>query len=418
MSAAAPAGGRMEVLRNRNFARFLAARFAATLALQMQSVAVGWQVYEITGSLLDLGLIGLAQFLPFVALALPAGQLADRLDRRRLLIACYAIDACCALALLAFHLTGLRVAWPIFVVMAVFGAARAFTMPVAQAMTPNLVPPELFPRAVAVNGLAFQIAMITGPAVAGQVYRLGAGVVYSSIALLIGVSVILLASVRYRQDLGDRAPIGWSSLLEGLRFVRSRPIVLGAISLDLFAVLFGGATALLPAYARDVLHVGVDGFGWLRTAPGIGAMLTGLALSYHPLNHHVGRWMFGGVAIYGVATIVFGLSTDYALSLAALMALGAGDMVSVYVRHLLVQLETPDAIRGRVSAVNSMFIGASNELGEFESGIVAAWIGLVPAVVVGGAATLLVVAAWVKLFPVLARMDAFPAPNRAPAAPS
>jgi len=401
---------RRALLANREFTRFLAARFLATLAVQMQTVAVGWQVYEVTRNPLDLGLVGLSQFLPFVLLILPAGHLADSRDRRRILGACFALECACALLLLAFAAHGLESARPVFAVMVLFGIARAFAMPTGQALLPNLVPRAQFGTAVALNSSTWQVATIAGPALGGIVYLAGAPVVYASVAVLLAIAAIMVFGLREggRDEARIAEPPGWQSLLSGLRFVRSRRLVLGAISLDLFAVLFGGATALLPVYAADVLHVGPAGLGWLRTAPGIGAALCGLAIGLWPLTQRVGRWMFGGVIVYGLATLVFGASTSFWLSLGALGVMGAGDMVSVYVRHLLVQLETPDEIRGRVSAVNAVFIGASNELGEFESGVTAAWFGTVPAVIVGGCATLAVAGLWSRLFPELARMDRFP----------
>ena len=400
---------RYAVLRNRDFTAFLAARFLATLAVQMQTVAVGWQVYEVTRDPLDLGLVGLSQFLPFVLLVLPAGHLADSRDRRRILTACFALEALCALLLLAFAWRGLSSAAPVFAVMVLFGTARAFAMPTGQALLPNLVDREQFGTAVALNSSTWQVATIAGPALGGVVYLAGATVVYTTVAALLAVSVALLFLVRRG---GERASApeapSLKSLLSGLGFVWSRRPLLGAISLDLFGVLFGGATALLPVYAADVLHVGPAGLGVLRTAPGVGAALCGIVLGLAPITRNVGRWMFGGVFVFGLATIVFGLSHWFWLSLAALAVMGAGDMVSVYIRHLLVQLETPDAIRGRVSAVNAVFIGASNELGEFESGLTAAWFGTVPAVVVGGGATLAVAWLWRRWFPELRDMDRFP----------
>jgi len=371
---------------------------------------VGWQVYEVTRDPLDLGLVGLSQFLPFVLLILPAGHLADSRDRRRILAACFALECLCALLLLAFAARGLESARPVFAVMVLFGIARAFAMPAGQSLLPNLVPREQFGTAVAINSSTWQAATIAGPALGGIVYLFGAPVVYVSVAALLATSVLLLLGLRgggLTEARRAQLP-GWQELLSGLRFVRSRRLVLGAISLDLFAVLFGGATALLPVYAADVLHVGPAGLGWLRTAPGIGAALCGLAIGLAPITRQVGRWMFGGVVVYGLATVVFGASVSFWLSLVALVVMGAGDMVSMYIRHLLVQLETPDEIRGRVSAVNAVFIGASNELGEFESGVTAAWFGTVPAVIVGGCATLVVAGAWSRLFPELARLDRFP----------
>jgi MFS family permease len=406
----APAAARLAVLGNRDFAFFVAARFLATLAVQMQTVAVGWQVYAVTRNPLDLGLVGLSQFLPFVLLVLPAGHLADRSDRRFILAACFALETLCALLLLWLALRGLDSARPVFAVMVLFGVARAFAMPTGQALMPNLVPRAQLGTAVALNSATWQVATIAGPALGGLVYLLGAPTVYATVAGLLAVAFAMLLGVRAGGADPQRVaePAGWEALLSGLRFVRSRRLVLGAISLDLFAVLFGGATALLPVYAADVLHVGPAGLGWLRTAPGLGAAACGVLLGVAPIQRSVGRWMFGGVIAFGLATLAFGLSTHFWLSLSALVVMGAGDMVSVYIRHLLVQLETPDAIRGRVSAVNAVFIGASNELGEFESGLTAAWFGTVPAVVIGGCATLLVAGVWSRRFPELWRLDRFP----------
>ena len=410
MSGASDA--RRALLRNPDYTRYIAARFLGSLAVQMQTVAVGWQVYDVTRRPLDLGLIGLSQFVPFVLLILPAGHFADRRDRRRILVGCYTLMLACALLLLAFSWHGLTSAWPVFAAMTLFGVARAFAMPAGQALLPNLVEREHFGTAVAFNTSVWQVTTIAGPALGGVLYLAGASVVYGTVAVMIAITVLAMATLRRGGNVSQAASadsaMDLHALFEGLRFVGQRRPLLGAISLDLFAVLFGGATALLPVFAADVLHVGPTGLGWLRAAPGVGAAVTGLVLSAHPVTRNVGRWMFGGVIVFGVATLVFGLSTTFWVSLVALVVLGAGDMVSVYIRHLLVQLETPDAIRGRVSAVNGVFIGASNELGEFESGVVAAWIGVVPAVVVGGAATLLVALAWMRLFPELRRMQRFP----------
>ena len=399
-------------LRHRNFRLFIVARFCATLAVQMQGVAVGWQVYAISGNPLDLGLIGLAQFAPFAILVLVAGQIADRADRRLILFLCFAVESLCGICLLAFTVAGLQTVWPVFAVMALYGSARAFMMPTGQAIMPNLVPSESFANAVAINSSSFQMATLTGPTLGGLLYMLGPEVVYFSVASLLLISLLLLLFVRIERGAASANPATWRTFLEGLHFVWNKPIVLGAISLDLFAVLFGGATALLPAVASDILHVGPAELGLLRTAPGAGAALTAMTLAFFPISRQVGRWMFDGVALFGVATILFGLSSNLYLSLTALALLGVGDMVSVYIRQMLVQLETPDAIRGRVSAVNSVFIGASNELGEFESGLAAAWLGLTPSIILGGFATLLVVMFWRKGFSALRTMDYFPQPNR------
>lgn len=408
MSTAAP-DGRLTVLRHPDLRRYLSARFAIGLAVQVQTVAVGWQIFSVTGDPLDLGLVALSQFLPFVVLILPAGHVADRYDRRRILLLTYSLLALCAAALLLLALGGVRDTLPIFGVMVQFGVARAFNQPTGQALLPNLAPRELFPRSVAVNSSLLQVATIAGPALGGGLVLVGVAVAYATSLVLILVGLMLMAGLRAGgRDAQDRMPISLDTLLEGVRFVRSQPIVLGSISLDLFAVLFGGATALLPIYAGEILEVGPAGLGVMRAAPAVGAALLAAAVAVRPIRRHVGRWMFGGVGAFGLATIVFGLSSSLLVSVAALVVMGIGDEVSVYIRHLLVQLETPDAIRGRVSAVNSVFIGASNELGGFESGVTAAWWGVVPAVVVGGAATLAVAGAWTRLFPMLRRLDRFP----------
>ena len=404
----APSDPRRALFRNPDFTRYLASRFLSSLAVQMQTVAVGWQVYQVTHDPLDLGLIGLSQFLPFIVLILPAGHFADTRDRRRILAACFGLMWLCAALLLAFAWRGLTSAWPVFGVMVLFGVARAFAMPTGQALLPNLVDREHFGTAVALNSSLWQVTTIAGPARGGLLYLAGASTVYATVLALLTGSVLLLFGLQRGGEAATRAgAFDRDTVLSGLRFVWQRRPVLGAISLDLFAVLFGGATALLPVFAADVLHIGPSGLGWLRAAPGIGAAVCGLALSAYPVNRRVGHWMFGGVFVFGLATLAFGATTSFWVALAALTVMGAGDMVSVYIRHLLVQLETPDEIRGRVSAVNAVFIGASNELGEFESGLTAAWFGAVPAVLLGGCATLLVGVAWARLFPELWRIDRF-----------
>jgi MFS family permease len=404
-SASAPIG---RLLAHPAFLRYLLSRTAVSVAVQMQTVAVGWQIYAITKDPLDLGLVGLSQFLPFVLLVLPAGQVADRRNRGRILTACFALELVCALLLLALTLSGLSAAWPVFAVMVLFGTARAFSMPAGQALLPNLVPAELFSPAVAVNSSTWQVSVIVGPAIGGLVYLAGPEVVYGAVAALLAFAVLLMSGLRTAPPAPSTEPDGWQTLLEGLRFVWRRKVILGAVSLDLFAVLLGGATALLPAYASDVLKIGPDGLGILRAAPGVGAALVALVLAWRPIRRGVGRAMFSGVAVFGVATVVFGVSENFWLTLAALVILGGADMVSVYIRHLLVQLETPDAIRGRVSAVNAVFIGASNELGEFESGLTAAWWGVKPAVVVGGLASIAIAGLWMRFFPTLRSIDRFP----------
>jgi MFS family permease len=397
------------LLSIRNFRLFIVARFLANVAVQMQSVAIGWQVYSQTGDFLNLGLVGLAQFLPFVLLVLFAGQVADRHDRRLVLAICFIVELCCALMLMLYSIVSPGTVWPVFAILALFGAARAFAMPCGQAMVINLVPAQEFGRAVAISSSTFHVAVVMGPVLGGALYLAGPVIVYAAVATLLGLSAAWLLMIRLPpRPATPPQPYTLDALVEGLRFVRSRKEVFGALTLDLFAVLFGGATAMLPAYAHDVLHIGPVGLGALRMAPAVGASIVSLLLALRPIGRSVGPWMFGGVALYGVMTIVFGLSTNAVLSFVALLLMGAGDMVSVYVRHMLVQVATPDAIRGRVSAVNAVFIGASNELGEFESGVAARWFGLIPSVVLGGVLTLAVTAIGMMAFPSLRRMDRFP----------
>jgi MFS family permease len=405
------------VLRQRDFTLYLSARFLSSIATQMLIVAVGWQVYHISGRVLDLGLIGLSQFLPFLCLSLFAGHAADQFDRRWIISRCQLLFLVCAISLLALALVKVTAVWPIYAVLALLGVSRAFQMPATQSFLPNIVPLASLGNAIALSSSTFQVATIAGPSIGGIVYALGAtghdihggaAWVYGVAAALLAFSLGLLLSIKTRRIAVERSAATWSTLLEGLRFVWQRKTVLGAISLDLFAVLFGGATALLPAFTKDVLHGGPEVFGYLRAAPGVGAGLTAVWLTLRPVTQRVGVRMFVGVALFGAATVVFGLTDRFWVALAALLVLGSGDMFSVYIRQLLVQMETPDAIRGRVSAVNSVFIGASNELGEFESGLTAAWFGLVPAIVVGGVVTLAVTVLWAGvLFPQLWRLQTF-----------
>jgi MFS family permease len=413
---AAAAGG-FAIFKERDFTLFVIARFFASIAAQMIIIAIGWQVYHLTGRVLDLGLIGLSQFLPFLCLSLFAGHAADVFDRRAIITLCLSAFLLCAIVLFTFAHAAIASAWPIFAVLALLGVARAFLTPASQSFLPNLVPLSSFSHAVAINSSTFQVASIAGPSIGGLVYAFGesshrvnggAQWVYGLAAALLAAGVAMLIFVKRHRAAAVRSAPSWADLLEGLRFTWQRKTVLGAISLDLFAVLFGGASALLPAFTKDVLHAGPDVFGYLRAAPGVGAVVTALWLAVRPVTRRVGLYMFGGVAIFGVSTIVFGLTHEFWVAICALALMGAGDMVSVYIRGLLVQLETPDAIRGRVSAVNSVGIGASNELGEFESGITAAWFGLVPAIVLGGGVTLLVAALWAGVFfPVLWRLQSF-----------
>ena len=387
------------------FLRFFLCRVATTMANQMMMVVVAWQMYDLTRSAYDLGMVGLAQFLPSLALALVAGHVADRHDRRRVLAWCLAGQTAVAVALVAGTLGGWLNREAILAASLGLGAARAFQMPTQQALGPLLVPALVLPRALALSSAGSQFAIIIGPAAAGFLYVAGAHVVYMVCGLLFLAAILLVSAVKMEQMPRRAEAMRLASLFAGIGFIWKRKAVLGAISLDLFAVLLGGATALLPIFARDILHVGPWGLGLLRSAPAVGAFVMSIRLARHPIQRRAGKTMFASVAIYGAATVVFGLSTSFLLSLAALLVTGAFDMISVVIRQSLVQLDTPDEMRGRVSAVNSIFIGASNQLGEFESGITAGWFGVVPSVLIGGIGTLLVVAAWMKMFPSLTRRE-------------
>jgi MFS family permease len=393
----------LPILRQANFTRYAAGRLATNVGWQMLTVAVGWQLYALTHDPLSLGLAGLVEFVPFVSLILVGGHIADHLNRRTILIVSALLECVCALCLLWFAYRGIDRTWPIYLAIAVYGSTHAFWAPAMQAFLVNIVPRDDFAPAAAMDSLLRQISVIGAPALGGFVFLYGAHVVYASCAVLFALTALLTLKidVRLPDTLRSELPLRerGHELLEGLRYVWRSQVVLACLSLDLFAVLLGGAVALLPIYASDILRIGPVGLGVLRSAPAAGAAVVGIVLALRPLRQNAGEWMFGGVAIFGLATIVFGLSTSFWLSLIALMVAGAGDMLSVYIRTVLVQLNTPEAIRGRVSAVNSMFIGASNELGAFESGLMASWLGTVRSVVVGGLATLLVVLAWRRWFP-------------------
>ena len=373
-------------------------------AYQMQVVATGWSVYDLTNNPFDLGLVGLVQFLPRVALTLWAGAIADKYDRRRIAFLCTIVQmiACGMLALGSW--TEVLSREGIFGLIAVIGAARAFEMPTMQSMLPNVVPASHFPRGLAMSTAAMQIAIIGGPALAGLVFLAGVTSVYAVATLFFIVASVAMATMP-----SIRVPVQHArsseSLLAGIHYIAANPVVLGAISLDLFAVLLGGATALLPIFAKDILKVGPTGLGLLQSAPAVGALAMTYYLSRYPFQSRVGRHLFISVAIFGIGTIIFAFSTSFWLSLMTLVVIGAADCVSVVIRHSLVQLETPNDMRGRVSAVNSVFIGASNQLGEFESGMMAAWFGTVPSVAIGGLGTLLIVGLWMRLFPSLVRRD-------------
>ena len=394
-----------ELLACRDFMRLWWARLAGVGASQMLLVAIGWQMYDLTGSAWDLGLVGLLQFLPALALVLVAGHVADRFHRARIVAWCVGAQGIVALALAAAPFDALSQRTLLLLLSVVLGAVRAFQMPAQQALVPLLVPATLLSRAMAFSSAGLQGAIIAGPALGGFVYVAGAPVVYGSCAALFFIAAGLCLRIRHANP-PPAEPMSLDTLLAGVRYVQQNKVVLGAISLDLFAVLLGGAVALLPIFAKDILQVGPWGLGLLRGAPALGALAVSIALTRWPIARHAGAKLFAAVAVFGLATLVFGLSTSFPLSMAALAVTGAADMVSVVVRQTMIQLETPDEMRGRVSAVASVFIGASNQLGEFESGATAALLGPVGSVVLGGAGTLLVAALWWRWFPGLARRDA------------
>ncbi|KAB0668606.1 MFS transporter [Oryzomonas sagensis] len=393
-------------LHHKPFLLFLLARAAATIAYQMTGVAVGWQIYSLTHRAFDLGLVGLVQFIPSAALVLLVGHVADRYDRRRIVFLAQFVEA----AALAGLCLGSHAQWAgreaILAFIFLIGIARAFEFTTLQTLVPSLVDQETLPKAVALNASVRQAAVIIGPMMGGFLYIAGPAVVYAVSGALFLLSAAAIAAIRIERPLSLlREPVSLHFVFAGVSYIRSRRVVLGAISLDLFAVLLGGATALLPIYARDILSAGPWGLGFLRSAPAVGAFAASVYLARQPLQRKVGKVMFAAVTWFGIATIVFALSTSLALSFAALVVLGWSDMLSVVIRSTLVQLETPDEMRGRVSAVNAIFIGTSNELGEFESGLTAAWFGAMPAALIGGIGTLLVVLLWRRFFPELAQRE-------------
>lgn len=396
----------------RDYRFFLASRVASMLGHQITSVVIGWQVFSLTGRAMDLGYVGLAQFLPAVALSLVTGPIIDRVDRRRVLMLCYAVEVACTLCLFALTRAGNRALWPIYAVLVVFGTARAFSGPSSQALAPNLVSRALLPRAVAWSSTAWQLSVIAGPALGGAVYgALGPAAAYGASMVLLTGAGLATAFVRGGGPSAHTAADGaapteskFAKLFAGLRYVFRERAILGTLSLDLFAVLLGGAVALLPMFAAS-LGGGPLGLGLLRSAPAVGASATALFLSFFPLQRRAGRRMLAAVGVFGLATIAFGLSKSFPLSLACLVVLGGADMVSVVVRRTLLQVRVPDAMRGRVYAVTDVFVGASNELGEFESGLTAAWLGPELAVIAGGVGTCLIVAAWTVFFPTLRDVD-------------
>jgi MFS family permease len=387
--------------------KFQAARFFIVVATEMQAVAVGWQVYEITKRPLDLGLVGLAQFLPGIVLFLISGHVADRFNRRNLLILCDVGFATCFALLLAITLRGSVSIAAVFAVLVLLGVVRSFNGPVSRAMLPHLVPPEHFAGSVAWASSIFQAATILGPILGGLIYAFARGpvAVYVCAALAAGVAIALTLQLPAQEKQRARPAANLSTVFEGFRYIWREKLILGAISLDLFAVLLGGAVALLPVYAREILNAGPWALGILRSAPGVGAGIMAIAIAHRPLKNRAGATMLWCVAGFGLCTVIFGLSRCFAISLAALFLVGATDMVSVIVRATLIQVKTPDEMRGRVNAVDMIFIGASNELGQFESGITAQWFGAVPAVILGGIGAIVVTGLWAWRFPQLRKVN-------------
>jgi len=398
--------------RHRPFVNYWLARIAATIALQMQSVAIAWQMYQITNSPLDLGLVGLFQFMPAIVLVLIAGHIADRYDRRKIVRICHFMIGACGAVLAAGTAGGWLTREALLGIVLIVGAARTFEATTFQTLLPSVVPLPLLARATAASSSATQLAVIGGPALGGLLYAVSPVLVYSLCCALYIAAGLLVGMITINRTPARREPISWPMLFAGFSYVRDNRLILGAIALDLFAVVLGGATALLPVFARDVFHVGPWGLGLLRAAPGAGALLLALVMTRWPPRRRVGRIVFGAVTMFGLSIIVFSLSTSFPLSLAALAVLGASDMVSVVIRQTIIQLQTPDEMRGRVSAVNSLFVQASNQLGEFRAGLMAAWIGTIPAVLVGGIGALLVVAVGRKAFSELYFAETLDAPRR------
>lgn len=401
-----------DLLSHASFVRFWCARVVAVSGTQMLMLTIGWHMYELTTSAWDLGLVGLFQFVPALATTLLAGHAADRFHRARIVAGCLSAQAAVAVLLTMGTLAHAVSREWLLVLSAVLGAIRPFQMSAQQALLPSLVPPPLLARATAVTSTGTQAAIIGGPAIGGLIFAVDVNAVYVVCTALFCGAALACLWVRYERQSVAREPVSMSTLLAGVRYVWGRPVLLGAVSLDLFAVLLGGATALLPIFAKDILHVGPEGLGVLRSAPAVGALAAGLVLSHVALERRVGRKLLVAVVVFGLCMVVFGVSTSFWLSLLALAGSGAADMVSVVVRQTLVQLETPDTMRGRVAAVNTLFIGASNQLGEFESGVTAAAFGPVGSVVLGGLGTIGVSLAWWRLFQPLAQRDALTGPHR------
>ena len=394
--------------RSRDLRLYLSVRFATSFGTQIQSVAIGLQVYDLTRDPVALGYVGLAIFLPMFLLVLPAGDMADRVDRRAMLIASYLVQIVASFLLLALTLMDVTEMWTYYAAIVFLGIALGMSQPAVQSFLPFLVSLERLPQAIAWNSTAYRTATIAGPAVGGVLYEFGPHVNYMLCVALYIYTVLAMWNLRIRTREGTSAgSTAFERIAEGISYIRKRPIIFGAISLDLFAMFLGGATALLPIYAQDILGVGPIGLGFLRTAPSAGAAIVAVVLARRQIQRHAGHWMFACVALFGVATAVFGLSRDYYVSLIALAVVGGADMVSVYVRSAMIQLATPDHMRGRVGSLNSLFVGASNELGEFRAGMTAGAVGTVPAVVIGGIGAVVVVGLWMRLFPELRQVDRF-----------
>ena len=395
-----------------DFRRYQLARVMAIVGAEAQSLAVAWQVYQMTHKPIDLGYTGLALFLPGLLFILPSGHVADRFDRRHVIMVCYALQCLCTLTLFLFAWHGLRNVLPIYAVLFFIGTGRAFSGPASSALIPHLVPTEHFVNAVTWGATIFQIANITGPALGGVLFTLplheriaGAPLVYLFTLVSLVWFLVLVSSLSVRPGRMEHRAASMEVILAGFHYVARTPILLGSISLDLFAVLLGGAVSLMPIFAEEILHAGPRGLGLLRAAPAIGALVVSFSMTWWPIRRRAGMVMFTCVGIFGAFTVVFGLSRSLPLSLLALFIVGASDMVSVVIRSSVLQLGTPPAMRGRVSAVNSLFVGASNEFGEFESGLTAQWWGAVRAVVFGGIGSLVVTGLWSVLFPSLRKAD-------------
>lgn len=402
---------RFAAFRHVGYRRYFFSRFLAYFAIQIISVAVGWQIYDLTRDPFDLGLIGLFQFLPSLVLILVTGSVADRYNRRMIMGVCMVVSTLCAVALLMLTVTGLFSPWPVYAILVVFGIERAFLAPASQSLAPNLVPPEDLPNAIAWNSTSWQTAMIVGPVAGGLIYGFGSIAPYGVGVFFFAAAALMVFAIP-KPAARSKAPVqSWKTITAGFRYIKAEKVVLGAISLDLFAVLLGGAVALMPVFARDILDLGPWGLGLLRAAPGVGAVGMAIWLAAHPIRHRAGILMFTGVALFGLGTMVFGLSATPWVSVGALVVMGAADMISVYVREILITLWTPDELRGRVNAVNMVFVGASNELGEFRAGMMASGFGAVFAVAFGGAGTLLVSVLWALGFPQLRKIDTLDVPE-------